>query len=89
MGLGMYLRNYWGLWSGSRLAQHFVDMEVNHPDDMSAIILDSYQAYLCNEPYDLQAAITKYQEYWEKIRQQEIAEEGIVPEEPPETSPGD
>jgi hypothetical protein len=89
MGLGMYLRNYWGLWIGSRLAQYFADMDVTHPDDMSGIILDSYKAYLRNEPYDLKGAVKKHQEYWKKIQEKEMAEEGIPSNEPPETSPGD
>lgn len=87
MGLGMYLRNYWGLWSGSRLAQYFADMDLTHPDDMSSIIIDSYKAYLRNEPYDLQDAIDTYREYWKKIQEQEMAEEGIAPDKSLETPP--
>jgi len=43
-GLGMWMRNNWGLWSGkSRLVAFFASKEIAHPDDMSAYILDTYK----------------------------------------------
>ena len=42
MGLGMWIRNNWGLWGGSRLQQYFIQHGVSHPDDMSGIILAYY-----------------------------------------------
>jgi hypothetical protein len=45
-GLGTWLRNYWGLWAGSRLAQKFNRAGIRHPDDMSHIIL----SYFCVHP---------------------------------------
>lgn len=41
-GLGMWLRNNWGLWGGSRLQKYFDDRGIGHPDNMSGIILDHY-----------------------------------------------
>ncbi len=41
-GLGMWIRNNWGLWGGSRLQRYFFDKNVNHPDDMSDEILKAY-----------------------------------------------
>ena len=41
-GLGMWIRNNWGLWGGSRLQKYFVNKNVFHPDDMSDIILKAY-----------------------------------------------
>lgn len=41
-GLGMWLRNNWGLWGGSRLQRYFLDKNVTHPDDMSDEILKAY-----------------------------------------------
>ncbi|MBO4820134.1 MAG: hypothetical protein J5548_01530 [Prevotella sp.] len=41
-GLGMWIRNNWGLWAGSRLQQFFLDKNVYHPDDMSDVILKAY-----------------------------------------------
>lgn len=46
MGLGRWLRNNWGLWSGSRLQLYFKNYQINHPDNMSGIILTGYQKYL-------------------------------------------
>ena len=40
--LGMWIRNNWGLWGGSRLQRYFLDRKVIHPDDMSDIILKAY-----------------------------------------------
>src|SRR4051812_25886021 len=42
MGLGMGLRNDWGLWRGSRLSQWFNQRGIFHPDDMSGIIFDTF-----------------------------------------------
>ena len=40
--LGMWMRNNWGLWGGSRLQRYFRDRQVFHPDDMSGEILKAY-----------------------------------------------
>ncbi|MBR4715873.1 MAG: hypothetical protein IKP34_06825 [Bacteroidales bacterium] len=45
-GLGMWLRNNWGLWSGSRLERYFYARGVYHPDNMSGVILEYYYDYL-------------------------------------------
>lgn len=45
-GLGMWLRNNWGLWSGSRLQKYFTDRGIAHPDDMSGLILGYYYDWL-------------------------------------------
>ena len=41
-GLGMWIRNNWGLWGGSRLQRYFLDKNVTHPDGMSDVILKAY-----------------------------------------------
>ena len=46
MGLGMWMRNNWGLWSSSRLQTYFLLRGVTHPDDMSGVILDYYYDWL-------------------------------------------
>ncbi|AHM59245.1 hypothetical protein D770_04890 [Flammeovirgaceae bacterium 311] len=48
-GLGMWLRNNWGLWSGSRLQKYMLDMGVDHPDSMSALVLELYYDWLHGE----------------------------------------
>lgn len=46
MGLGMWMRNNWGLWGGSRLQKYFTDKGVAHPDDMSSVVLSYYHDWL-------------------------------------------
>lgn len=45
-GLGMWLRNNWSLWGGSRLDRYFYARGVYHPDNMSGAILEYYYDYL-------------------------------------------
>lgn len=45
-GLGVWLRNRWGLWQDSELRQFFTKKGVEHPDDMSRIILISFHRHL-------------------------------------------
>lgn len=63
-GFGMYLRNNWGLWADSELAKNLYNMGILHPDDMSAIILDSYQRRLKGEDIKLDEQLKYYQDYW-------------------------
>lgn len=42
-GLGMWMRNNWGLWSGkSHLIPYFHAKKITHADNMSSFILDTY-----------------------------------------------
>jgi hypothetical protein len=64
-GLGAWLRNNWGLWVGSRLAQWFWQQERSlHPDDISHIILLGYHAYLQGQPFDPTPEYRRAREYW-------------------------
>lgn len=62
--LGRWLRNDWGLWSGSRLAKWFNSKGIFHPDDMSGIILTSYWRHLHDVPIQLDSQVTYYIDYW-------------------------
>lgn len=73
LSLGMWLRNNWGLWKESRLAKHFNDIGIFHPDDMSGIILDTFWCELNNKPQRLNKKIAYYQEFW---KSQETPKEG-------------
>lgn len=66
MGLGMWLRNNWGLWSGSRLAKWFNERRIWHPDDMSGIILYSYSRHSHSQPIGLDDQIKHYVTIWEE-----------------------
>jgi hypothetical protein len=61
---GMYLRNNWGLWGDSPLAKNLSQLGIFHPDDMTAIILDSYQRKLKGEDIKLQEQLKHYQDFW-------------------------
>lgn len=66
MHFGMWMRNNWQLWGGSRLSKFFNDMGVYHPDGISGIILDSYHRYLTGSDIKLEEQIKFYQDYWRK-----------------------
>jgi hypothetical protein len=68
MTTGLWMRNTWGLWHGSRLSRYFNGLGIYHPDDMSAIILDSYVRRLQGEDIDLRGQIKFYQLYWKLVR---------------------
>jgi hypothetical protein len=41
-GLGLTIRNGWGLWADSPLAQHLRELGFTHPDTMSGVILQTF-----------------------------------------------
>lgn len=59
-GLGMWVRNNWVLWGGSRLASYFYKYNINHPDNMSTIILRSYHRRLTEKDLILEEQINGY-----------------------------
>ena len=62
--LGMWMRNNWGLWGGSRLSKYLNGIGIFHPDDMSGIILHSFWRHLNGKPIKLEEQVAYYQEYW-------------------------
>lgn len=66
MGLGMWMRNNWQLWGGSRLSKYFNLLGIYHPDDMSGFILDSYHRYLTGNAINLEEQIKFFQDYLKK-----------------------
>jgi hypothetical protein len=66
MSLGQYLRNNWGLWADSELSRNLYRMGILHPDDMTAIIFDSYQRKLKGEDLRLDEQLKHYQDFWRK-----------------------
>jgi len=73
--LGRTLRNKWGLWTGSRLQTFFFDLGLQHADDMSGVILDSFWRHIHNKPILLEKQVARYQKYWKGV---EINENGTV-----------
>ena len=64
LGFGMWMRNNWQLWRGSRLSKYFNENGIYHPDDMSSIILNSYHRYLTGREIHLEQQIDYYNTYW-------------------------
>jgi hypothetical protein len=70
--LGRDLRNEWGLWKGdSDLCKWFNEKGIHHPDDMSAIILDSFWRHINNELIELEEQIKEYQDYWKEANKKD------------------
>lgn len=67
-GLGMDLRNMWGLWGGESTLKQWLkeNLGVWHPDDMSGILLDSLWRTLHGFPLDLEGQAKHYSDYWDK-----------------------
>lgn len=63
-GLGRFIRNEFGLWSGGPLKDYFVNLGINHGDDMSGIILKAYCLRLRSTEFDLTSEVEYYQNYW-------------------------
>lgn len=64
MSIGLTMRNRWGLWAGSELAQWFNALGIGHPDDMSGIILHSYWRRLNGYPIELSKQVSFYRSWW-------------------------
>ena len=64
MGLGMWLRNNWGLWAGSRLYASLYQLGLSQPDDMSNLIMEEYWRKLHGLPLDTAQYVKKMQSYW-------------------------
>lgn len=57
LGLGMYVRNEYGLWRGGPLQDLFREKGVRHPDDMSHVVLEAYGLYLRGATVNLDSII--------------------------------
>jgi hypothetical protein len=71
-GTGRSLRNNWKLWAGtSELSKSFRDLGINHPDDMSGIILTSLHRKLNGIEIELDNQIKYYKDYWAESERKE------------------
>jgi len=79
-GLGRMLRNNWGLWwaedwpekynkQETELHKYMVGLGLHHADDMSGLILTSFQRHLKGEPLDIEGQVAHYQNYWKEQRE--------------------
>ena len=66
-GLGMWIRNNWGLWKGGNgITDFFHDHGIWHADDMSAIILESYSRLLKEVDVRFHEQVQSYLDYWKR-----------------------
>ena len=55
------IRNNWQLWRQNPITEHFHQLGIKHPGDISAIILTCLHRTLNNKPLQLDALIKKHQ----------------------------
>jgi hypothetical protein len=53
-GAGLWIRNNWGLWGGSRLQKYFFDNGVKDPEEMSWVILTCYHRFKNGKPMEFE-----------------------------------
>jgi hypothetical protein len=68
-GLGLWMRNYWGLWSGSRLQKYFLELGFTEPDAMSGVIINCFWLHLNHRPIRLEE-MAETERYYNRIRQE-------------------
>lgn len=59
-GLGMWIRNNWGLWAGGRLKCFFKERDLYHPDSISSLIISTYQMKLNDKIPNIDSLIRAY-----------------------------
>jgi hypothetical protein len=69
-GLGLWMRNNWQLWGGSRLSKYFNDMGIYDAENMSGVILKTYHRYLTDKNFRLEKQIQFYQDHYKKVNNQ-------------------
>lgn len=72
-GLGTAIRNKWGLWQNSVLAEWFKNaLGIEHADDMSGIILESLYRELNDRDWEPEKQAQKYKDYWNNLGKENI-----------------
>jgi hypothetical protein len=63
--LGWDIRNAWGLWAqNSNIYKWFINNDIQHPDDMSSIILICFHRKMNDKEWDVKELIQEYKNYW-------------------------
>ena len=66
--LGRHLRNAWGFWRREgRLYEWLVSLGLQHPDDMSGLILESFHRHMQGCDLDLAGQVRHYQAFWAAV----------------------
>lgn len=69
MGLGRWIRNTWGLWTGGPLNEHMKSLGFIHPDDMSSSIIKEFWNRMNDKPSCIEQDVQYYKKYWEKAQE--------------------
>ena len=72
--LGMGIRNSWGLWGGSALADHMRELGFVHADDMSSVIMGTFWCKRHGKPFRLEERAAYFAAYWESVRKEQEEE---------------
>lgn len=67
LGFGMWIRNNWGLWGGSRLQIYLMNLGLSHPDEMSDFILTYYYNWLNGNNLKVKKAVVQYRKKYDQI----------------------
>ena len=78
-GTGAFLRNSWGLWRGSPLRDHMRKLGFTHPDDMSAVILETFWCKRHGKEFRLEERAKYYAAYWKAARKAKADKTDKVP----------
>jgi len=65
-GLGLGLRNGWGLWRGSVMAKHMEELGFTHPDSMSSVILKTFWCKRHGQDFRLKERAAESRKYLEE-----------------------
>lgn len=57
--VGKWIRNEWGLWTGSQLKDYFVKKGITHPDEMTAVIICAFHRHLNGKPLNIESEIER------------------------------
>jgi len=57
--LGLWMREFWGLWNGGALRDHLVGLSVFHPDEMSELLLVTWWRHLNDRPLGVDEEVTR------------------------------
>ena len=61
--LGMWIRNNFGLWTGSHLAQFFIDLGIFDADEMSGVIILSFHRMINDKEIRLKEQLKEHHDY--------------------------
>lgn len=85
-GLGRWIRNNWGFWKKEGpLYSELVKLGLEHPDDMSGLILESFHRKKTGKPLNLEGQVNRYQAYWAAQATEEAPQAITIPEKPQST----